>query len=159
MKKSTQAKKENLESKEDITGMGISQKKKDQGLQKLTKNPEEHWDFEEEELDSEAQPKRKIRQSQNTKKIMGDPWSIVPHTPILSRKIATGAKIKGKNIQMRKITSVKNFLKKKSDISIQTTQITKRKAKQINLITETLPQLIRTTLKDYNSINFKTQAS
>ncbi|MDR0418460.1 MAG: hypothetical protein LBH08_03445 [Puniceicoccales bacterium] len=159
MKKSTQTKKEDLEFNEDKTDKEISQSREHQELHKLEKNPEKHWNFNEEEFDSEIQPKRKIYQSQNTKKIMSDPWSVVPHIPILSRKIATGTKIKGKNIQIRKITSVKSFFKKKSDTSLKTTPIIKRKAKQIDLLTETLPQLIKTTLKDYNSISFKTQAS
>ncbi|MDR0678361.1 MAG: hypothetical protein LBF44_02385 [Holosporaceae bacterium] len=159
MKKSTQTKEENLEPKGDGADAKIPQKKKIQKPKKLTQPLEEHWDLEEKEFDEEDRPKKKIRQSQNTKKITDDSWSIVPHTSLLSRKIATGTKIKGKNIQVQKITSVKNFTKKKFDISIETTPLAQRKAKRINLIKKTLSQIIKTTLKDYNSINFKTQIS
>ncbi|MDR2812717.1 MAG: hypothetical protein LBB05_02965 [Puniceicoccales bacterium] len=161
MRKLTKAMNEDLGLKEDISKgtSKIPQKRKTYQSKKLTMAMDENWEFEENESNMDVHRKRKIRQNDGAKKTMNDSWTTVPHTLLSARKIAVGDKIKSKNIQTHKITSVKNLFKKNPDISIETTSLAQRKAKQIDLFSQTLPQVIKTTLKDYNSINFKAQAS
>jgi hypothetical protein len=126
-------------------------------VKKSTKAMDKEW--ESDAPDANASPKRKNQQADGAKKMMINPWSTVHHTLLSSRKIATGDKIKNKKIQDQKITSAQNFFKKNHNISIETTPLAQRKVKQIDLLSQTLPQVIKTTLKDYNSINFKARAS
>jgi hypothetical protein len=126
---------------------------------KLTETVDEYLEYEENEPDMDSRRKRKIRQSDNVKKMPDNSWSTVPHTPLFSRKVTVGNKIRSKSVQIQKITTVKKFSKKNPDLSIEMTPLAKRNAKQIDLLSQTLPQVIKTTLKDYNSIHFKVQAS
>ncbi|MDR1906856.1 MAG: hypothetical protein LBQ03_01395 [Puniceicoccales bacterium] len=157
MKKLTKAMDENGDQKTNKSK--IPQKRKTRESKKPIIAVDENWETEEVDPDMDVPRKRKIRQTDGTKKITGDPWAIVPHTLLSSRKVTSGSKIKSKNIQAQKITSVQNFFQKNPNIPIEMTPLAQRKAKQIDLLSQTLPQVIKTTLKDYNSINFKVQAS
>jgi hypothetical protein len=137
----------------------IPTKKNPRATKDLTAAFKEEWEDWDPEEEVNAKRKKKIRQTEAAKKIIGDPWATVPHTLLSSRKIAAGSKIKSKSIQIKKITTIKTFSTKKLDLSVGTTPLTRRKAKQIDLLSQTLSQIIGRTLKDYNSINFRIRAS
>jgi hypothetical protein len=129
-------------------------------MKKSKKAMNKEWEAEEIDHDEDDTPlKRKIQQSDGAKKMIADPWSTVPHRLLSSRKITVGNKTKNKKIQEQKITSVRNFFKKNSNIAIEATPLAQRKVKRIDLLSQTLPQVIKTTLKDYNSITFKARVS
>jgi hypothetical protein len=122
-------------------------------------NLEDDLDFEKIEPAQSPWNTPNIRQSSGVKKIPDDPWQFVPHKKLSARKVVPGAKIKPKTIQGKKITSVKKFSKIKPDIKIKNTPLASRKAQKIDLSNRTIPEVIKVTLKDYNSIDFKAQAS
>ncbi|MDR2372154.1 MAG: hypothetical protein LBD60_03340 [Puniceicoccales bacterium] len=157
MKKSTKTTGENQVPEEDVPK--TPPKRKIHQAKKLTETVDEHWEYEENEPRVDTRRKKKIRQADDTKKMTDGSWSTVPHTPLFSRKVTTGNKIKSKSIQIQKITTVKKFFQKNPNLSIEKIPLTQRKAKQIDLFSQTLPQVIKTTLKDYNSIHFRVQAS
>ncbi|MDR1590754.1 MAG: hypothetical protein LBR92_02030 [Puniceicoccales bacterium] len=135
----------------------ISQKRKPRSTKDLTAAFDGNWELEEENLNTKH--KKKIHQVDAAKKIIGDPWAIVPHTLLSSRKVAAGSKLKSKNIRIQKITTIKKLSKKNLDLFVETTPLPQRKAKQIDLLSQTLSQVIEKTLRDYNSINFRIRAS
>ncbi|MDR2807145.1 MAG: hypothetical protein LBB11_03240 [Puniceicoccales bacterium] len=89
-------------------------------------------------------------------KSLGDPWQIVPHTHLSERKITVGGKPKGK-FKGIKVTSLKKFLKFPNDIVIEHKPISQRRAIPIQGTQESITQVIKKALKDYNSIAFLMQ--
>jgi hypothetical protein len=100
--------------------------------------------------------KRKARQATVSKALSCDPWQLVAHTNLSARKATFAAKVKTKT-KIVQITSYKSLLKMPSTITINHTSIRQRKVVKINLDSDTVPQIIKTVLKDYNSIDFLTQ--
>jgi hypothetical protein len=155
MKKPTKTTDKDQIPEEDASKM--TTKGKIRRTKKLTETVDEHWEYEENEPDMGTHRKRKNRSANDAKKIMDASWSTVPHTPLFSRKVTAESKIKIKCIQIRKTTTVKKFSKQNPNPPVAMTPLAQRKAK--HLLDQTVSQVIKTTLKDYNSIHFKAQAS
>ncbi|MDR1303238.1 MAG: hypothetical protein LBJ81_01305 [Puniceicoccales bacterium] len=100
---------------------------------------------------------RIISQSSEHKVLPEDPWQFVFHKNLSTRKVLTGPKMKTK-IKAKQITSQKKFSKISNAIVVPHTPLQRRKATRINLAKETVFQIIKSTLKDYNSIEFLTQS-
>jgi hypothetical protein len=99
---------------------------------------------------------RTICQSKDSKSLPSDPWQLVAHTDLSSRKILIGTKAKTK-VKAMQITSQKRFSKMSGQIIINHTPLQQRKATRVNLTQWPILQVIKNTLKDYNSIEFLTQ--
>ncbi|MDR0590657.1 MAG: hypothetical protein LBG09_02270 [Puniceicoccales bacterium] len=113
--------------------------------------------FEEEKEKKIVKKSRIICQSSEHKSLPDDPWQFVFHKDLSTRKVLVGPKAKTK-IKAKQITSQKKFSKISSAITVPHTPLQRRKATRINLAKETVFQVIKSTLKDYNSIEFLTQS-
>jgi hypothetical protein len=113
--------------------------------------------FEEENEKKNVKKTRIICQSSEHKLLPDDPWQFVFHKDLSVRKVLTGPKAKTK-IKAKQITSQKKFSKIPSAIIVPHTPLQQRKATRINLAKETVFEVIKSTLKNYNSIEFLTQS-
>jgi hypothetical protein len=113
-----------------------------------------------EELQEEVKNVKKTRTispSKEHKSLPSDPWQLVSHKALSARKALSGPKSRTK-IKAKQITSQKKFSKISNAMDIAHRPLQQRKAIRVNLDKETVAQVIKSTLKDYNSIEFLIQS-
>ena len=102
--------------------------------------------------------KRVIQEKSPKQRKLFDSWQVIPHCPLSKRTVTPYKKSRQAELIKTQVTSLKQFIKTKLP-KIKRKQLTKRRAIQVNTAELSVSQLIKITLTDYNSINYRSKVS